>query len=150
MVDPAELEARLAAGDPLLGLTVRVVHARMAPLGLWRFVAREDGSGVGTFHFRCDHVAALRAELAGRADFRAPPGKDGRWEASERAFGLSLHLKHFAGWPEDKIQAHVDRYGAWLPGNWRWLLPVQLYQWLRHWAAYDSYRDVERLAGTKR
>ncbi len=130
-----------------------VLNCRYKMGDLWRFVAREDGSEPGKLHFRCTDVEALRAALQTspsrlRADAlrRGKPfrlsEKNGRWEASERTFGPSLHLKHFAGWDDDRVQAHVDPFGAYVRRRWWFTLVVPLIQLARHGLHLKGYLDV--------
>jgi hypothetical protein len=137
-------EAWLAAAGEAKRRTVRNLHAKLASLGLWRFVGREDDTERGNLHFRCSDVAGLRA-AARRLRFASRNRADGYWEEREkRAFG-SLHLKHFPGWPDDKVQAHVDRFGFWLRWWWWLAFPVPVAWMLLHLAVPESYRRVDRI-----
>jgi hypothetical protein len=139
-------DAWFVAQPEAVRTTVRVLHRKLASLDLWRFVAQEWRTEVGVLQFTCADVAELRARV-GALGFRCAGPSSGRWEASERRFRFALHLKHFDGWPEDKVQAHVDPFGAWLPRAWWLFPPVPLVQLLLHRLTYDGYRDVGRLRG---
>ncbi|MEM8882901.1 MAG: hypothetical protein AAGD14_02390 [Planctomycetota bacterium] len=89
---------------------------------------------MGNFHFRCLDVAAFRARLAALG-FRARDRPDGAWDAREPVARFSLHVKHFAGWPDDRLQAHIDPWGV--GGPWTALM---------HLLDYHGYRDEERIA----
>ena len=101
---------------------------------LLRFVAAEEPADPGNFHFVCTDVDALRAALVVHG-FRLRDRAAGAWDARERTARASLHLKHFAGWPDERIQAHIDPYG--IGGVWTTLM---------HLYDYNGYRDVERIS----
>jgi len=119
---------------PRVRLGVANVYRKMSALGLWEFVRREHDSDLGNLHFRCVSVPGLIARLAELGFTRARPGS-GFWQSRERVTRLSLHIKHFEGWPDDKLQAHIDPSG--IGGPWAWL---------RHAVDAKGYRDVERIA----
>jgi hypothetical protein len=126
--------ARIAEMGPRTHLGVVNVYRRMRGLGLWQFVGREDDSTLGNVHFRCTSVPALLA--ATRAlGFTAPRSQSGFWQVRQRVAHLALHLKHFDGWPDDKLQAHIDPIGVGGP-----------LVWIRHVLDWGGYRDVERIA----
>lgn len=137
-------DARWYADNPALRATVLLVSHRLRAARLWRFVGREDGSTTGCLHFRAARVEALRSSLAGDARFTAR-GDPAQWHARERRLTAALHLKHFRGWPPDRVQAHLDLAG--LPQRWWWWLapPVPAAMWIRHAVHYSSYLDVDRL-----
>ncbi len=132
------------AEHPSLRATILLVSYRLRATGLWRFVGREDGSTQGCLHFRATDVDALREALAREARFTTP-GHGARWQSRERRFTATVHLKHFRGWPLDRIQAHLDLAG--LPQRWWWWLvpPAPAALWLRHALHYSSYRDTRGL-----
>lgn len=136
------------ACDPVLQLTVVNLHVKLRALGLWRFVARESASGPGCLHFETDDLDGLKAALRAEPWMSNPADtRDGYWQSRELRASCALHLKHFDGWPTDRIQAHIDHSGLWLRWWW-WLLPaVPLMQLVRHALGYHSYRDV---AGVRR
>jgi hypothetical protein len=63
------------------------------------------------------------------------------WDSAEKRATGALHLKHFKGWPVNKVQAHIDQAGNWLGDKLLWWAG-QPVTGLRHLAAYDSYSDV--------
>ena len=105
--------------DDVLRQTVLNLYGKLVLHGLWRFVAREDDSGPGAFHFEATDVVALRAHLKMDAAFTAPSGRGDGWQSRERSAKGTLHFKHFDGWPEGRVQAHVDAVGLGLScGLW--------------------------------
>ncbi len=130
--------------DPQLHKTIRLLTHRLRAVGLWRFVEAEEGSSLGCLHARVHDPQALRRALSARPDFTAPKQGPG-WESRHRRHTCALHIKHFRGWPADRLQFHLDLAG--LPHRrWWWLcppLPAALL--LRHGLHYRSYRDVDRL-----
>ncbi|MDH3592464.1 MAG: hypothetical protein OER88_11325, partial [Planctomycetota bacterium] len=95
--------AWLESRDPALRTTIHNCAAKLREHDLWRFVRAEADSDVGTMHFLATDVDALKRSLGPR--FTRPAASDEEWESSERCFSASLHLKHFRGWPRDKVQA---------------------------------------------
>ncbi len=138
-------ESWFARQPPELALTIRLCATRLAQHDLWRFVKHEAGSEIGKMHAIVTDVAALKTALRALPFAFGGGGADGAWDAAERTFGLSVHIKHFAGWPDDKVQVHIDRVALWLPPVWWWCPPVPLAQMVRHWWHYNSYLDVAAL-----
>ena len=67
------------------------------------------------------------------------------WTSAARSVG-ALHFKHFPGWPENKVQAHIDPYGARLHSDLWFLVPVvPLGQLLAHLADPTGYTEVFRV-----
>jgi hypothetical protein len=116
-----------------LEIGVENCRAKLKTHGLLAFVGREEASPLGTYHFHCTDPDAFRARLK-VLDFTPPGRPEGRWESRERVPVASLHIKHFDGWPADKLQAHIDPHGI---GG--------LIRWLRHVCDYNGYRDVRRI-----
>jgi hypothetical protein len=131
--------------DDRLRLTVLNLYVKMRSLDLWPFVGRCKAASPGCLEFSARDVEALKRTLVTRWDFQPPrPSAGGAWSAMERRPRGALHLKHFAGWPAGRVQAHIDAAGLWLrhPLFWWAGLPVT---GLLHLAAYSSYKDVSRL-----
>ena len=150
MHPPRDLIARGFTGDwfrsagPEVELTVLLARSRLSEHGLWRFVVADAETTVGRFQFACEDVAGLKAALI-RAGFTRPADGDGRWESREVRVRAALHLKHFDGWPPDRIQAHIDPWGLAVPAAF-WLTvlgpPVVA---LLHALSPDGYRNVDRI-----
>lgn len=101
--------AWFANARPTLQLTVLNLHAKLTALDLWQFVARESDSSCGCLHFETDDLDALRQRLRRDRRFTRPANNPrGYWQARELRASGALHLKHFAGWPPNRIQAHID------------------------------------------
>jgi len=115
------------------GAALNNVQLKIARLDLEKFVGDEEPADVGNFHFRCPDVAGLRARLS-ELGFRARQKGDA-WDAREPVQRLSLHFKHFAGWPFDRMQAHIDPWGVGGPLTK-----------LMHLLDYNGYRDTERIS----
>jgi len=109
------------------------VRAKLARLGLDRFVGACQPADVGNLEFRCRDVDGFRRRLRALG-FVLRDRPDGSWDAREPARRYSLHCKHFPGWPDDKLQAHIDPWGV--GGPWTILM---------HLLDYNGYRDVERI-----
>jgi hypothetical protein len=124
-------------------LTVLILYVKLHGARLWPFVGRRHATSPGSFEFAAADASGLRHELRSRRDFRVR-GTTAVWDALEKRATGALHLKHFRGWPAERVQAHVDAAGLWLrhPTLWWAGLPIT---GLRHLAAYRSYRDVHRL-----
>ncbi|MDX9719347.1 MAG: hypothetical protein RBU37_01275 [Myxococcota bacterium] len=135
--------ARYAGCEAPLQLTFLCIHAQLKLLELWRFIAREDGSSQGCLHFRSK--PGLRAWLQQHPTFHCSALGPRGWQARQRRLRFALHLKQFSGWPEDRVQAHIDPVGGHFPW-WTWLLPgvpASLLLW--HLWDFNGYLDVERI-----
>lgn len=137
--------AWFAAQPGDVGQTVKNLHARLAPLGLWRFVTREWETEPGQLCFRCADVDGLQRRLAELGFSHGRTWTAGFWERSERRARLALHFKRFPGWEDDQVLVHLDPVGAAL-SRWWWLFPpVPLLQLWRHARDREGYRDVDRI-----
>ena len=127
-----------------LRLTLLNLYVKLMSLSLWRFVAREVDSELGSLQFLCADLPGLLAALR-RLRFTRPDPEADYWDAREKRLSGALHLKHFHGWPEAKLQAHIDRTGFTLRWWWWLLPPVALLVMLFHAAEPRSYQDVVRI-----
>ncbi|PWB58134.1 MAG: hypothetical protein C3F18_03015 [Nitrosomonadales bacterium] len=129
--------------DDISRLTVLNMYVKLKGTNLWRFVASESGTGPGTLDFVCTDITGLKNDLRNRDDFTSPEESPAEWSSREMSSRGSLHFKHFKGWPETKVQAHIDQYGLLLRSKWWWLLPiVPLIQMAIHGLTYESYKDA--------
>ena len=110
------------------------VRVKLERLRLDPFVGNEEPAEAGNLHFRCPDVLGLRARLDDLGFLLRVRG-GGAWDAREPVKRLSLHIKHFAGWPADLMQAHLDPWGVGGP-----LIA------LLHLLDLGSYRDSERIS----
>ena len=134
------------ASEPVLRLTVVILYVKLKGLTLWQFVGKESGSQRGCLHFLCPSVDALKAALRERDDFTDPQDSAQSWDSRERRAEGALHFKHFEGWPEAKVQAHIDPRGLLLHSDLWWIVPVvPLAQMLAHAADPTGYREVYRI-----
>ena len=85
---------------------------------LWKYVTRRDTTPVGCLEFITDNVVTLRKALTDRADFTLPGDSLVSWQCREKRASGALHFKHFSGWPQSKVQAHIDRVGLGFGGGW--------------------------------
>ena len=115
-------------------LGIANVRGKLAALGLDRFVGPAEASHVGNYHFRCTNLEGLVEQLT-HMDWTVPAGRDGYWQVREPVARLSLHIKHFDGWPADRLQAHIDPWGM-----------HGLYARLRHALNSKGYQKVEQIA----
>lgn len=133
-------------GDATMRLTVLNLYVKLRGLGLWRHVGSERDSQLGCLHFLCPDVGALKAVLRERSDFTDPEASPDDWESRERRADGALHFKHFAGWPEAQVQAHIDPHGLLLHSDLWWIVPVvPLGQMVRHGADPTGYQEVYRV-----
>lgn len=123
-------------------LTVLTLYVKLARLDLWSFVGEPvDSTDGGRLEFRCPDVPGLKQALWERGDFTRPEDSPKDWSCRELKSRGSLHFKHFSGWTDEVVQAHIDKAGLYLKG-WRNLfLPVQLVLHLLD-ARVDGYTDV--------
>ena len=134
------------AEAPTLRLTVLNLYVKLKGLSLWHVVGREAGSQPGCLHFLCPDVEALKETLRERAEFTNPQDEKTSWDSRERRADGALHFKHFEGWPEAQVQAHIDPRGLLLHSELWWLVPVvPLAQMLAHAADPTGYREVYRV-----
>ena len=114
-------------------LGVANVRRKLAALGLEPFVGERVESDVGNLHFVCTDVDGLIDRLRNMG-WKFEGERSGRWHMREPVARLSLHIKHFAGWPPRQLQAHVDLFGV-----------VGPLTWILHALTARRYRDVERI-----
>lgn len=113
---------------------------KMRALGLWAFVIRAvEPDHAGNFHFLCANIEAFQHALR-RAGFTEPEIDGEFWQSRQPIERLSLHVKHFAGWPSGKLQAHLDPVGIVETTLWK-----RLSTGLRHLLGYRGYRNVEKI-----
>jgi hypothetical protein len=110
-----------------LRLTILNLYVKMSKMGFWSYILEFMDISPGCLHFRCNDVIRLKQELTRRDDFRSPESSMETWDSAEKRGMGSLHFKHFRGWDQAKVQAHIDRI-------WVWQNPLQ------HWITYDSYK----------
>jgi hypothetical protein len=111
-------------------LTVLTLYVKLSGLKFWPHIMELADVAPGRLHFHCCNTDALKAELTRRTDFVSPAASKEDWSSAEmRAVG-SLHFKHFPGWPENKVQAHIDHFWGWTT--------------VPHWFTYSSYKDPFR------
>lgn len=134
------------ASDGAMRLTVLNLYVKLRGLGLWSHVRSEAGSQAGCLHFLCADLGGLKAALRARGDFTNPGASLDEWESRERRAEGALHFKHFSGWPEAQVQAHIDPYGLLLQSELWWLVPVvPLGQMIRHGADPTGYAEVHKI-----
>ena len=122
-------------------LTVLNLYVKLSGMNLWRYVFRRDTTSHGCLEFFTNNVRLLKQDLTNRWNFRSPEDSMDEWDSAEKRVTGALHLKHFKGWLENKVQAHIDQAGNWL-GDQAFWWAGQPVTGLRHLASYDSYRDV--------
>ena len=115
-------------------LGVANVRRKLSALGLDGFVGEPLDSEVGNFHFVCLDVDGLLGRLADLG-WKFEGEREGRWHLREPVARLSLHIKHFDGWPASRLQAHIDPFGV--------VGPVT---WILHALTARGYKRVERIA----
>jgi len=121
-------------GPDRQALGVATVRCKLSALGFDGFVGEQLDSKVGNFHFLCIDVDGLLAHVAALG-WRFEGEREGRWHLREPVARLSLHIKHFDGWPADQLQAHIDPFGV--------VGPVT---WILHALTARGYKRVERIA----
>lgn len=138
----AEWFARQAAA-PIMRLTVLNLYVKLKGLSLWQFVGKESESQPGCLHFLASALPELKATLRERDEFTDPQDSPDSWDSREKRGDGALHFKHFTGWPEEKVQAHIDPHGLLLHNPLWWLMPViPLGQLLAHAADPTGYTEV--------
>jgi hypothetical protein len=96
-------------------LTVLNLYVKLRGMDLWKFVLmRGESTPVGCLEFLTTNVALLKQELTTRWQFRNPEDSTDEWHSPEKRLHGAVHFKHFKGWPVNKVQAHIDRFGRWL------------------------------------
>jgi hypothetical protein len=123
-------------------LTILTLYVKLERLGLWGFVGEPvDSTGGGRLEFRCADVSSLKQALRKRNDFTTPENSPKDWSCRELKSVGSLHFKHFSGWTDEVVQAHIDKAGLYLQGWRNAFLPIQA---VRHWldARANGYTDV--------
>ncbi|WP_157758232.1 hypothetical protein [Cystobacter fuscus] len=135
-------EDMLTHPDDSLRLTVLTLYVKLEHLGLWDFVGEPvQSTGGGRLEFRCPDVPGLKQALRLREDFTSPENSPKDWSCRELRKRGSLHFKHFSGWTDEVVQAHIDKEGLYLMG-WRNLfLPIQAVLHLLD-ARANGYTDV--------
>jgi len=126
-----------AHGEKAFWGTVNV-YVKMRELGLWQFVVKAvEVNQAGNLHFLCAGVQAFQGQLA-ELGFTEPEYKDEYWHSREPVERLSLHIKHFPGWPGSQLQAHIDPVG---------MVETSLIDRIRtgvkHLAGYHGYKNVD-------
>ena len=119
--------------DPRVDLGVANVRRKLTAIGLDEFVGERLDSDVGNFHFVCTDVDGLLARV-GEMGWEREGGPGMHWHVREPVARLSLHIKHFDGWPPEQLQAHIDLFGV-----------VGPLSWVLHAITARGYRDVERV-----
>ena len=113
---------------------------KMRALGLWALVVRAvEPDHAGNFHFLCASIEAFQHELS-ESGFTGPEYEGDFWQARQPIERLSMHIKHFPGWPREKLQAHIDPVG-YVDETW-W---QKMWTGTRHMIGYRGYRDVEKI-----
>jgi hypothetical protein len=135
-------EEVLTRPDDSLRLTVLTLYVKLEHLGLWGFVGEPvQSTGGGRLEFRCPDVPGLKQAIRMREDFTLPEDSPKDWSCRELRKRGSLHFKHFSGWTDEVVQAHIDKEGLFLMG-WRNLfLPIQAVLHLLD-ARANGYTDV--------
>ena len=135
-------EELLAHSDDSRRLTVLTLYVKLEHLGLWGFVGEPvPSTGGGRLEFRCPDVPGLKQAIRMREDFTLPENSPKDWSCRELRKRGSLHFKHFSGWTDEVVQAHIDKEGLYLKG-WRNLfLPIQAVLHLLD-ARANGYTDV--------
>jgi hypothetical protein len=99
-------------------LTVLNLYVKLTGMdNLWRFVQKRDSTPVGCLEFLSSNVEALKQALGRRSDFTTPDSSATAWETREKRATYALHFKHFQGWPQGKVQAHIDKIGLYAGGK---------------------------------
>ena len=131
-------------------LTVLNLYVKLRGIqgkNFWNFVGKEIDSKTGALQFNASDVHGLKTALKDRDDFTSPEDSPEEWSSREKRADGSLHFKHFWGWPEKKVQAHIDQAGLLLRSAAWWLtIVVPLVQMGRHGVEYlfdhDDFTDV--------
>jgi len=126
-------------------LTILNLYVKLRGMHFWEHIRGimidETNQFPGRLNFFVRDVRALKQDLRSRWNFRDPEASDTeKWDSAEKRVTGALHFKHFAGWPQDKVEAHIDQAGVWLGSKlFFWAgLPVTL---IRHGLTLDSYQD---------
>jgi hypothetical protein len=112
---------------------------------LWKFVGSiEDSTGDGRLEFKSSDVDGLKRTLHSRNDFTDPEDSSDEWSSREKHGVCSLHFKHDKdwGWPETKVQAHIDPFGPFI-GSYLWFATTS--GWMQagiHLVTEEEYKNV--------
>jgi hypothetical protein len=129
--------------SPEIRLTVLNLYVKLSGLKLWEFVDTQSNTKVGAIDFLCSRIDAFKETLSNRPDFTSPEKSADEWSSREMRASGQLHFKHFKGWPETQVEAHIDKVGLLLRSKWWWLFPpIPLIQMARHGLDYSGYQDV--------
>jgi hypothetical protein len=135
-------EELLAHSDDSRRLTVLTLYVKLEHLGLWGFVGEPvPNTDGGRLEFRCPDVPGLKQALRMREDFTPPESTPKEWSCRELRKRGSLHFKHFSGWTDEVVQAHIDKEGLFLKGWRNIFLPIQAVLHLLD-ARVNGYTDV--------
>lgn len=116
------------------------VYVKMRELGLWQFVVKAvEVKQAGNLHFLCAGVQVFQGQLA-ELGFTEPEYKGEYWHSREPVECLSLHFKHFPGWPGGQLQAHIDPVGIVQTS-----LLDRIRTGLKHLLGYRGYTQVDRI-----
>ena len=133
------------SATPRLRRTVLNTFAKLSALGLWQFVGRNSGTTDGSLNFCCPDLEGLQAALA-RLGFTRPKGKRGFWESRERRAFCPVHVKHFVGWPVNRVQVHIDVFSATLKARWWAVPPLPAGLVVLHGLTQRSYLEQDLIA----
>ncbi len=125
-------------------MTVLNLYVKLRGMRLWQFVNVNSTTPLtkdGCLEFTTNNVRLLKSELTNRWNFRTPEDSMKEWDSPEKRATGALHFKHFTGWSDSKVQAHIDQAGLWLGNKAFWWAGIPV-TGPRHLAAYDSYKDV--------
>lgn len=129
---------------PNIRLTILNIYVKLKGLELWNFVGNESGTDLGRMVFASSDTAGLKRTLTDRDDFTSPEESELEWSSREMRVSGALHFKHFAGWPKNQVEAHIDQIGLLMLSKWWWLIfPVPLIVMAAHGLSQESYKDVE-------
>jgi len=118
------------------------LYVKLKGLDLWRYVeSNAKTSSESTLEFKAKHHE-LREVLTDREDFTDPDDSLTKWSSREKKASASLHFKHFKGWPEKQVQAHIDPIGV--HGS---SIPIigPLILGIRHLLDYSGYKETFRI-----
>jgi hypothetical protein len=92
-------------------MSVLNLYVKLKALGLWHFVERDAGSDSESLTFTCTDIHEFKRALRARGDFTSPEATSDSWESREYRTVGQIHFKHFEGWPENRVQSHIDGRG---------------------------------------
>ena len=122
-------------------MTVLNLFVKLRGMHLWQFVTLRSTTSISCLEVTASKIKTLKQELTNRWNFRTPEDSMKEWDSPEKRATGSLHFKHFNGWPNNKVQAHIDQAGLWLGHRELWWAGIPV-TGPRHLANYDSYQDV--------